>query len=46
MTLAESLKKATPQGPPHLVIEALAGTGKTTTLVEGCTASTMHSLGL
>lgn len=36
MNLAEKLREATSEtGPPHLVIEARAGTGKTTTLVEG-----------
>lgn len=32
--LAET-KAARPATPPHLIIEARAGTGKTTTLVEG-----------
>ena len=37
MTLAESLKESIEAdvSPPHLIVEARAGTGKTTTLIEG-----------
>ena len=35
MSLAEKLRPTTTISPPHVVIEARAGTGKTTTLIEG-----------
>ncbi len=35
MSLKEKLKKSTKVSAPHLIIKARAGTGKTTTLVEG-----------
>ena len=34
-SLAEKLKSSNTESPPHLIVKALAGTGKTTTLVEG-----------
>lgn len=34
-TLADAFRKTPPDNSPHLIVEARAGTGKTTTLVEG-----------
>lgn len=35
MSLADKIKANKPEVPPHLIIKALAGCGKTTTLIEG-----------